>query len=249
MIRVVSWNVLADAYVRREYYPHTSPALLDSTTRRRAVAGRLAGYAAADVICLQEADQALFALAADTLGGFTARLLTKPARGEGCALFVSRALAPEPAFEELVFTDGSGHVALAFRNARMTVVCTHLKWEPEGVAIEAHRGRAQLAEILDRWPSGPRIVSGDFNADSDSVVLALARERELFDAYASMPAAYTCNANAQRKRIDFILHSADFIATPSALDTVIDDDTALPGAGEPSDHLAIDARLERRAIA
>ena len=90
---------------------------------------------------------------------------------------------------------------------------------------------------------GPRIVCGDFNAEPDSVVLALARERGLTDAYASMSDAFTCNPNARRKRIDFILHSADFTAVPSPLGLVIADDTPLPGADEPSDHLAIEARL------
>jgi endonuclease/exonuclease/phosphatase family metal-dependent hydrolase len=246
-MRVVSWNVLADAYVRREYYPHTPAVLLDPATRRQAVVRRVTALVGADVICLQEVDETLFALAVEALPACTARLLTRRKRDEGCALFVRRTLMPQPDFEEVVFSDRSGHVALVARGADVTVVCTHLKWEPEGTPEEAHRGRAQLAEILDRWTSGPRVVCGDFNAGPESVVLALARERGMSDAYISMPEAFTCNANAQRKRIDFILHSAEFTAEPSVLGQIIADDTPLPGDGEPSDHLAIEARLHRRA--
>jgi endonuclease/exonuclease/phosphatase family metal-dependent hydrolase len=244
LIRVVSWNVLADAYVRREYYPRTPPALLDAASRRQAAARRLAAYAEADVVCLQEVDAPLFALAVGTLFGFTGRLLAKPGRSEGCALFVKHALMPSPVFEELVFGDRSGHIALAAAGAGLTIVSTHLKWEPDGTEPVTHRGRAELVEILNRWPSGSRIVCGDFNAEPDGVVLALAGQRGFSDAYASMPDAFTCNANAGRRRIDFILHTADFTAAPSPL-RPIGDDTPLPGADEPSDHLAIEARLHR----
>ena len=235
---------MADAYVRREYYQRTPPALLDATRRREAVARRLSVHAEADAICLQEVDAPLFAIAVATLSGFTGRLLPRRDRTEGCALFVKHALMPSPVFEEIVFSDRSGHVAVAAAAGALTIVSTHLRWEPDGTGPEAHRGRAELAEILDRWPSGSRIVCGDFNAGPDSVVLALARERGLSDAYAAMPDAYTCNANARKKRIDFILHSADFTAVPSPLRPIADD-TPLPGADEPSDHLAIEARLHR----
>ena len=164
-------------------------------------------------------------------------------RSEGCAIFVRRAFAADPVFEELRFSDRSGHVALAATFRGVTVVTTHLRWEPDGTPAATHRGRAQLAEVLDRWPAGARIVCGDFNADAGSVVLALARERGLGDAYAAMPDAYTCNANGTRKRIDFILHSADLGATPTPLRLKVTDDTPLPGVGEPSDHLAIEARV------
>lgn len=245
MIRVVSWNVLADAYVRREYYPHTPPEVLDRARRRRAVAERIASLADADVICLQEIDSALFALAEEKLPGSSGRLFRKRGRGEGCAIFVRHALTTEPDWKELVFSDRSGHIALGCTFAGISVVNTHLKWEPEGTPAESHRGRVQLAEILDAWTTSSRIVCGDFNAEPESDVLELARSRGLVDAYASLPDAYTCNANGKRKRIDFILCTSDFVPSPSPL-PAIDDDTPLPSDVEPSDHIAIEARLEGR---
>ncbi len=245
MIRVVSWNVLADAYIRREYYPHTAPDVLDRAKRRRAVADRIARLGEVEVLCLQEADSALFALAQEKLPESTGQLFRKRGRGEGCAIFVRRSVTTAPSFRELVFSDRSGHVALGVTFADVCIVTTHLKWEPEGTPADAHRGRVQLAEILDTWPSGPRIVCGDFNAEPDSDVLALARSRGLEDAYASLPDAYTSNSNDKKKRIDFLFHSSDFIATPSPIPP-IDDDTPLPSDVEPSDHLPIEARFERR---
>ena len=241
----MSWNVLADAYVRREYYPHTPPEVLDRAKRRRAVGDRIAKLAGADVICLQEIDSALFALAEEILPSASGRLFRKRGRGEGCAIFVRRELAADLEWREIVFSDRSGHVALGCTFGGLTVANTHLKWEPEGTPAESHRGRVQLAEVLDAWPSGSRIVCGDFNAEPDSDVLELARSRGLVDAYASLPDAYTCNSNGKKKRIDFILCTNDFVPTPSPV-PVIDDDTPLPSELEPSDHVAIEARLDRQ---
>ncbi len=243
-IRVVSWNVLADAYVRREYYPHTNSSVLDRAARRRAVADRLLEYTRVDILCLQEVDTALFALAEERLTESTGRLFKKRGKGEGCAIFVRQAITSDPQWTELVFSDRSSHIALGVTFAGVTVVSTHLKWEPEGTDAASHRGRLQLAELLDVWPSGARIVCGDFNAGPESDVLRLAEERGLKDAYATLPEAYTCNANGHKKRIDFILHTANFLARPSPI-AAVDDDTPLPSETQPSDHIAIEAFFER----
>lgn len=244
VIRLVSWNVLADAYVRREYYPRTPPGVLDPARRRGAVLDRLLDYAAADVLCLQEIDAALFALAEERLRASSGRLLVKPGRQEGCAMFVRRDVDPDPAWKAHVFSDRSGHVALGATFAGTSVVTTHLKWEPDGTPADAHRGRGQLAELLDTWPEPSRVVCGDFNAEPGSAVLLLAARRGLEDAYAHLPRASTCNANARKRRIDFILHSADWVATPSPI-AAIEDDTPLPSETQPSDHIAIDVLLRR----
>jgi endonuclease/exonuclease/phosphatase family metal-dependent hydrolase len=245
-IRVVSWNVLADAYVRREYYPHLAdrPNVLDRAGRRRAVADRLLDFAKVDVLCLQEVDAALFALAEERLSESAGRLFKKRGKGEGCAIFVRHAITSDAQWTEHVFSDRSSHIALGVTFAGVSVVTTHLKWEPEGTDAAAHRGRIQLAELLDTWSKGSRIVCGDFNAGPESDVLRLAEERGLKDAYATLPEAYTCNANGKKKRIDFILHSSDFVARPTPIAT-IDDDTPLPSDTQPSDHVAIDASFER----
>jgi mRNA deadenylase 3'-5' endonuclease subunit Ccr4 len=244
VLRVVSWNVLADAYIRREYYPHSDPSVFDRAGRQRAVADRLVSFAKVDILCLQEVDTALFTLAEERLTEAKGRLFRKPGKGEGCAIFVRQALTIDPEWKELVFSDRSGHIALGVTFAGLTAVSTHLKWEPPGTSKDTHRGRGQLAEILDTWPKGTHVICGDFNASPGSEVLSLAEERGLKDAYATLPDAYTCNANGKKKRIDFILHSPDYTATPSPLSKVVDDDTPLPSEDEPSDHIAIEARLE-----
>lgn len=244
MIRIVSWNVLADAYVRREYYPSTPPAVFERAKRRRAVCARIESLAQSEVICLQECDSALFAALEETLPDSAGRLFRKRGRGEGCAIFVRHALTSEPQWRELVFSDLSGHVALGVTFAGVTIVTTHLKWQPGEVPDEEHSGRRQLADILDAWPTGARVICGDFNAGPTSRVLELAASRGFEDAHAKMKDGYTCLASGERKRIDFILHTNDFGSTPSPLPPS-SDERPMPSAEEPSDHVPIEARLVR----
>ncbi len=244
VVRVVSWNVLADAYIRDEYYPHTPPEVFDRATRRKAVLERLEKLAGADVLCLQEVDAALFSAAEERLAGSTGRLFKKRGKGEGCAIFLRSALGAEPVWKELVFSDLSGHIALGASFGDLTVVSTHLKWEPSGTPAETHRGLVQLGEVLEAWPAGTRIVCGDFNAEPDSEVLELAKARGLQDAHGGLVDAYTFNANGSKKRIDFILHTPDLRASAAAIPHVTGD-TPLPSETEPSDHVPIEAKLDR----
>lgn len=247
MIRVVTWNVLADAYLKDEYFPYTPPEVLERAPRRKAVAERVEQIQASkvDVICLQEVDVALFAAIEERIRTEAAgRHYKKRGKGEGLAIFIRHALSTEPKWKEHAFTDLSSHVALGVTVGDLTVVTTHLKWEPDGTIPEAHRGRAQLAELLDTWPTGTRIVCGDLNAVPSSDVLALARERGLKDAYATLDGACTNNSNGKKKRIDYILHTPDFAATPAPIFD-LQDDTPLPSVTQPSDHLPIEARLDR----
>lgn len=245
MIRVVSWNVLADAYVKDEYYPHSPPEVFERSKRRKAVLDRLEKLASVEVMCLQEVDGPLFAQAQERLkDSAIGHHYKKRGKGEGVAIFVRTALTPEPKFDEHAFSDMSGHVALAVSFADTTIVTTHLKWAPDGVAAGEHPGLGQLKELLAKWSSGVRVICGDFNAPPNSDMLALARDAGLKDAYARRDDAFTCNSNQRKKRIDYILCSADFEPTPVPL-PIVADDTPLPSESEPSDHLPIEARLDR----
>ncbi|MBX3187489.1 MAG: endonuclease/exonuclease/phosphatase family protein [Labilithrix sp.] len=244
-IDVVSWNVLADSYVKPEYWPNTPPELLEPQRRRAALLDRLGTYVGdVDVVCLQEIEPAMFAAAEARLGApFEGGFVKKQGKPDGCAIFVRRSLGAVD-FAEHAYGDGTGHVALAARFGGIGIATTHLKWEKPEVPPEERLGRGELLELVSAWlrPGEPWIVCGDLNADASSPVLRVAFDRGLRDAYATLPDACTANSNAKRKRIDFILHTDHFEATPAPL-PAIDDMTPLPSPTEPSDHLAIRARL------
>lgn len=244
-IRVVSWNVLADAYVRPAYFPHTPPRLLQPGQRIEGIAARIEALAP-DVLCLQEVEPALFGVLMARLGmaGHFAQKASKP---DGCAVFV-RAPLEIGEVREVRFTDGSGslglvvHVSDPGSQAALVVANTHLKWDPPGTPLERQLGPRQIREILaalgEPGDTQVHVVCGDFNAGPESPVCALLRNAGLVEPFADRDAAWTSNANGVAKRIDFVFHSPFWRANP--LDPPeIDGGTPLPSEVEPSDHLPV----------
>jgi endonuclease/exonuclease/phosphatase family metal-dependent hydrolase len=227
MLRIASYNVLADAYVRREFYPRTPEAVLEPSRRRRALLEKLGD---ADVLCLQEVEPDAFSVFAARLSGHEARYAAKTGKPDGVATFVRRGLGAVE-WRELGFADGTGHVALAAVVGGWGIANTHLKWDGEG-----RHARGELAEILEAWVrGGPWVVCGDFNATPESAALAFAGGRGLVDP----GGGFTCNSNGRRKRIDYLLHTPELRATMMPVPE-IGDLTPLPSETEPSDHLRIE---------
>ena len=147
----------------------------------------------------------------------------------------------------MVYANGTGHVALLVviehQERLLGVANTHVKWgPPPGAPVSVAQAEA-LLDALERCEPACAgwVVCGDFNARPDSTLVGLVRARGLRDSYEGQE-AFTCNANAEAKRIDFIFHSASLSATPNPLPSITDE-TVLPSAEEPSDHLAIGAVL------
>src|SRR5262249_27547845 len=55
-LRIASYNILADSYIQRTFFPRTPSEILDPSRRYPTLAARVAGLAA-DVLCLQEVDR------------------------------------------------------------------------------------------------------------------------------------------------------------------------------------------------
>jgi CCR4-NOT transcription complex subunit 6 len=246
---VMSWNVLADAYVRAEYYPYSDAALLAPGARTAAILARISDRDAA-VVCLQEVEPALVGALEATFGArYAVCFAPKRGRPDGVAMLVRREL-DLAGTRELVFADGrgaedSGHVALIAEIEGVTVATTHLRWDPPGTPRELRWAVAQADELaaLARGP-GACVVCGDLNLADDDPVLASLAAAGLCDAYAAAPSP-TANANGRAKRIDYLLYTPSLSAIPAPL-PAIDDTTPLPSAEEPSDHLAIAARFTWR---
>jgi len=246
-LRVMSWNVLADAYVRARFYPQTPAPLLRRGARSSAIIARIA-RANADVICLQEVEPTFLARLVTMLGArYQVRFAPKRDKPDGIALAIRREVDAGEA-STIVFADGrgrpaSGHVALIGR-ARLgervvTIATTHLRWDPPGTPEEERWAIAEIDELIATRPRDAWIVSGDLNVEPDDVAFKRLLGAGLVDAYADA-AAPTANPNARAKRIDYLLHTTDLRATAEPL-PVIENTTTMPSASAPSDHLAIAA--------
>jgi endonuclease/exonuclease/phosphatase family metal-dependent hydrolase len=246
MIDLVSWNVLADAYVDAAFFPSTPVELLSPGARTRAILERLAACRA-DVICLQEVEPALVA-AMRGLDAFEVRYLQKArSKPDGCALLTRRETVVVDEVRELVYPDASGHVAL-LAVARvgadaLGIATSHVKWDPAGTTESERWATRQLGALVAAMKErdAPWVACGDFNVTPDDRVLEVFRGFR--DVYAKTPHDKpTVNANGRPKRIDYIFADERLGATPHAVPD-IDASTPLPSLSAPSDHLMIGARI------
>jgi mRNA deadenylase 3'-5' endonuclease subunit Ccr4 len=251
---IASYNVLADSYVKPQWYPNVDPEVLRWDRRKFALAERVARLDA-DIICLQEVEADAFALVEQSLGAkgyegvYSKKGSDKP---DGCAMFFRQGWLRFTGAATAYYRDGrqsasdSGHLALIISFecewGVIRVVNTHLRWGQEGKSPEEHIGYRQIRELIDeRFKTDQTayawIVCGDLNAQSGDPVVRELVGTGFVDAYKGHEQA-TCNPNRRAKRIDYIFHTSRLRAEPARL-MEIDDLTPLPSADEPSDHLAL----------
>jgi mRNA deadenylase 3'-5' endonuclease subunit Ccr4 len=259
---VATYNVLATAYIRAEWYPNTPVALFDASHRVPALVRHVVALEA-DVLCLQEVERDVFAALEEHLraqgyaGAFAGKGRGRP---DGCATFFRTAMFTLVEATPVEYRDApdgraeSGHVAQLVRlqHARRTlgVANTHLKWDPPATPREAQYGYRQAAQLLAECGARAAtawIVCGDLNATPESDVVTALRAAGLQFTHQAEAQAHTCNSNATAKTIDYLFHSSALRSTPAAL-PVVGDHTPLPGGDEPSDHIAVSARFEWVAL-
>ncbi len=248
-IVIATYNVLADAYVRPEFFPRCDPAHLAAAARYPRLVERAVALDA-DVVCLQEVDARLHAMLDARLSplGYRGEYAQKgEGKPDGCSTFV-RCPWTVAGTHVLAYADGggkngrSGHVALiqglACGKRRLTVTNTHIKWDAPEAPERKRVGYAQARELaaLLAWSSAPRIVCGDFNAELGGPILNEFTAVGFADAH--RPFARTNNAGDVARKIDFILHAGGLKARPRPT-TSVEDRTALPNDVEPSDHVPL----------
>lgn len=255
LLRLASWNILANCYVREEWYRRCDPEALKWSQRRELLLRKLTELDA-DILCLQEVELEAFDFLEERLRKLGYRgLHGKKGQGkpDGCATFFKEngpALKSSQVFHYDDREKGgrsSGHLALISSfdvgAGTLRVANTHLKWDDR--PREQHIGYRQAAELrraqVEPDTGAAWVICGDLNAQPGSFVVEELLLAGLGDAYGGKEQP-TCNPNGKAKRIDYILHSARIGSMTSEL-TPIDDDTPLPSEVEPSDHLAILATL------
>ncbi len=259
--RLASYNVLADSYVKPQWYPTVDPEVLRWDRRKFALAERILRLDA-DIICLQEVETEAYALLEQSLGakGYKGVYVKKGSgRPDGCAIFFKPDELRFAGSETIYYSDSpggatsSGHLALILSFERecgiIRVANTHLRWGQENKPLEEHIGYIQIRELIDGHIKPDRsayawIVCGDLNVRPDNPVVRELVSIGFLDAYAGHEQA-TCNPNGRAKRIDYIFHTAGLRAKPVKI-MEIDDFTPLPSADEPSDHLPLVAAFEKK---
>lgn len=240
---VSTYNVLCDAYIKPEFFSRCRPEDLEPGVRRKRVVDKLAALTLnSDVICLQEADYALFTAAQAELakagfkqGRWSHKGDRKP---DGCAIFVHDSI--DWSYTNTVqFGNGRdvGQVAyLACGDFRFAVANAHLRFDPPGTTEVKREGLAQAHDLRSassvHFP--PTIICGDLNALPDSDTLRVFTEHGYTDCHP--PDYLTNHANGKASKVDYILHSRGWQVVQLLGKPELSDDDILPSATEPSDH-------------
>jgi mRNA deadenylase 3'-5' endonuclease subunit Ccr4 len=258
--RAATYNVLASAYIKPDWYPGVPRELLDPAWRVPALVGHVEGLGA-DLLCLQEVEEsvvAALALQLEPLGYGWHYQQKGPDRPDGCATFFRLGLFTPRGVQSLHYHDrrpgqkaDSGHVALLLclqREGRLLGVAnTHIRWDRPATPREEQVGYRQITELLEACRQlSPRcdawLACGDFNRTPDEDGVQAMRRAGFAFAHESCPAARSCVANGRAQLVDYLFHSAELWSQPTEPPPVTDD-TRLPSPEEPSDHVALVAEV------
>ncbi len=261
-ILALTWNVLAQSYVREKYYPGIPSTHLDGRERLRRLLGRL-GRMQVDVGCLQEVEPDVVEAIRLQHPEHEILYAQRAGRKDGCAVFWRRGrfrlreertlryanqqggeLALIALLEEIQPDQEDGQAA---RGARLAVACTHLRWMPEETAPAQHIGALQMQELLaertallGEWPVW--LVAGDFNAAAQSPVVQAAYAAGLAESCRAQRPWDTTNINRRRRKLDYLLYSG--LESPEPLPLpALGQAYPMPSEIEPSDHLALSVRF------
>lgn len=257
-MRVVSYNLLADRYIRPEWYPHIADEFLEWSARKERLIERILRLNG-DILCLQEMENNAFDeihAALKKKGYFGVFSRKGFGRRDGCATFYRRRKFNFAGGTTIIFNDQgksdkpTGHVALIMKleweKEIIGVVNTHIRWDTPDKLYEEHRGFQQVKELVSRHLSDQDVkywfLCGDFNADDDTPTIQLIRDAGFKDAYEELKWP-TMNKEGLA-RIDYIFYSKGLEAHPDLIEHLTDK-SLLPSRAEPSDHLAISAVFYR----
>lgn len=242
----VTYNVLAQSFVRRDRYPQCPPEALDPARRHALLLTRVAALDA-DLLCLQEVEPAVFddlrALLDATHEGAFAKHGRRP---DGVAVFARRSRFGWLGHEAR--SAGSGPAALVAEltlDARpLRVACAHLTWKPDSTPPAEHPGHQQLLDLLAHRdavaPDATWIFAGDFNATAQSAIVSAALDRGLDESCRTQRPWDTCAVNGRPRKLDYLLFSKSRLhPTPGTLPRLTRD-TVLPSLTDPSDHLPLE---------
>jgi mRNA deadenylase 3'-5' endonuclease subunit Ccr4 len=261
---VATYNVLATAYIKPEWYPLSPKEFLDPLHRIPALVEHLVQLRA-DIFCLQEVEDVTYTAmdhrlsSLGYLGTWARKGDNKP---DGCATFFRAQAFELVRVARVEYQDAgvgqspSGHIVqilvLKAGQRFLGVANTHLKWDPPNVPRDQQYGSRQMRQLLkERSLQAPEcsgwVLCGDLNVTEDSEVVALLHASGFAFSHAGCARAATCNSNRRAKMIDFVFHDRSLRAEPLAL-PVVADNTPLPGPAQPSDHVAVLARLAWRKL-
>lgn len=246
-LSTLTYNILAQAYVRPGRYRGVAPDALDPQRRRALLLDTVRSFDT-DLLLFQEVEPDAFQALQATLPEHQGIHAPKRGKPDGLACFFRPAVLSLQRSEVLHYRcsdPGYDHLATIchFRVAGkdLAVANTHLRWQPDNTPPTTHQGLLQMKELLatlDGYPPA-RIVGGDLNALSSGPVVAFAIETGLRLAARSLRPWDTALINGRRRKLDYLLYTPDRLEPNPRPLPRLSRDRPIPCYEHPSDHLPL----------
>lgn len=251
--QLVTYNVLAQAYIKPDRYPDCADEALEAGFRQRLLTQRIVSFEA-DLLCLQEVEPSAYQALQAALPEHAGAYEQKRDKPDGSAVFWRRSLFSlerQAAVHYRAIEPGYDHVGLAVwlrHGARaLAVASTHLRWQGREVPPERHLGRLQLQELLAVLRQGPCptwVVCGDLNAAHDGPVLSEAARAGLTPSAANLRPWDTALINGRRRKLDYVLADHGRLRPSARALPPLSRHRPIPSGTEPSDHLPLRVDLD-----
>lgn len=250
-ISVTSWNVLANSYVRPEYYPNHSVEEIVSVERAENVIGCLKNMSS-DVFLLQEVEYEQYQRIESALRalGYKGFFAPKAAgRPDGIATFFRSSSLNFLGAQTMYYLDGykegySGNVLqmiiIELEGKKLGLASTHILYDREGDASRCQAGKAQIMQLIkclqrnkdvDSW-----IIGGDFNGEVHLPRIQLMLSAGFIDL--GQKSGDPTFGHPFPRRIDYLFHSTEMDSTLLPVEFSWENEY-LPTKQWPSDHLPV----------
>eukprot|EP01028_Stygiella_incarcerata_P011953 TRINITY_DN712_c0_g1_i1.p1 TRINITY_DN712_c0_g1~~TRINITY_DN712_c0_g1_i1.p1 ORF type:complete len:362 (-),score=84.83 TRINITY_DN712_c0_g1_i1:1509-2594(-) len=184
LVRVGSWNVLAQAYVKSSFFPYTPHTCLRQRNRVFEVA-RFISSLDLDILCLQELDllEEVYSKHFKDIGyDYVFAKRDRGKRDSSCIIFKTERFEVEQVkevhfndVEEFIYPSEQSlflrhNVAVVARfkdlvtRKNFCVACVHAYWDPSFYHVKLSQMMMLRAAVSDVGRGVPSFVAGDFNA-------------------------------------------------------------------------------------
>jgi mRNA deadenylase 3'-5' endonuclease subunit Ccr4 len=252
-LKITTYNALADANTHSDWYAHIQPSILQWESRQEALIAHITSFQS-DIICLQEIEPAFYQRLLQRLesrgydGLYVRKLSNRP---DGLALFY-KSKSLKVTNEEILYFARSSEEGGMWRPAqiiqfelggkRCGLINLHLAWDAQGEVAAAQLNQLLEEIIKPRSTVESWILCGDFNSTPESSAIELLRRSGF--RYADEGAEQiTCSLPHFAGKIDYIFYSTNRLKATATRIAEVSFGTPLPSPTEPSDHLAVTARI------
>jgi mRNA deadenylase 3'-5' endonuclease subunit Ccr4 len=234
-VKVISYNILASQYIKKEYYPGSNLEFLNNDIYRKELLTKYITSFNPDIICIQEYEKPYIE---DALTKKGYKSFVYPKNQVGLAIFYNNKI---DVIDNSLINLGNNKFALKtiFKIADkvFNIINIKIKWVPENLQQTKYLGYFQIERLLENQKSKNTIICGDFNTTNSGIIYQLFSNKQYKDIFA-LEAYNTVKANGKANRIDFCFTTSDATFRTTAIKGLSDTDI-VPSELIPSDHLPL----------